>query len=365
MSDHQEIGDWARVFFLLRWQSGQMHLSVEQASERTSEVRILPSAQGKEKIMNNENLSRKAQRQLAEREAKQQERSLRRAQEMQQGLVNSEGKIVGSASFAFEQMRIDLLQEPEVANIFWSDIQSPLRHTDNTFHVALEFCPLYTQGTPLSEGKLDTSVMTESDVQSSRVGKKWDATKIAIMALQKVCQQFHTQLMIHATFADIGIMVGKREDADEEVLRQHEDLYRHLMQQLANGQEIPVEFRRLSDMPVISHGRTVGKFVIASEGRILAQRPTEDELLQLLELTPEEIPVHRMERSHVLLEMLDACGGNIDLLRCLVDTYINYPTTSGADIHLAVERSGSLLVLQVMHKDSDAAKIPRLNIIVK
>ncbi|HUD45038.1 MAG TPA: hypothetical protein VMR41_05825 [Patescibacteria group bacterium] len=310
----------------------------------------------------------KEARQLEQREAIRLEREMRRQTDLQRGICRTDGLLVGAPLNELLRIPVVMKQHESIAEANWDDLDKPFRHSDGTLRLALEFCPIYSLNTSLTTSHLDVFVPNEQGIISSRVGMKWIATKECLTELNKVCQKFETKLELFATFADIGVLTERRMDTNPEILIEHENLYRKLLGEICDSGNIGLNFRKLSEIAPISVERNVDQFVISSDGKILDSRPTVEELLPMLGFIEGEIPLNsgrQRNRANVLLSLLDGCNGNIDVLRGLLNTYINYPTTKDCDMHLSVERGGSLCALQVLHSQADSRQIPKLNIIVK
>jgi hypothetical protein len=246
----------------------------------------------------------------------------------------------------------------------WTDITSfPV---DNPI-IALELCPIYLAGTELVTSKLDHDPKDETAIINSRVGHKWLAIKRALELLQGALSTCGATLQVRATFADLGVFVTRRTEADSGLIREHKDLYSSLLTEFCDKNDMLLDFRTLSSIDPTNPEQAVTPFVIPE----IDEQPRPDlsleEIIRILSLEGK-IPLQskrQREKAKILRDIVDQHGGKMLTAQAFINTYLNYQTTHEASLHLGMERDPKLLSLQTLTTDSHIDTIPQLNVLVR
>ncbi len=268
-------------------------------------------------------------------------------------------------SLALKKGEMDL--GPLVQSANWANLDKLKLQSNEAIVVALELCPLYDVSTTLSRSRLISEVEGEETIVSSRVGKKWLATKLTLDTLRNVFGHHGQNLAVNATFADIGVFVDSNESQNPKVVDAHGQLYKDKLSDFCQQRKIALKFQNLSDIPPKNAKILVGNFITGS-GTIKKNNDTPlslPELLQILHIPEEDAFTGKKYREALQFMFTILCSKDVAIFRGLVHTYINYETTRGADMHLGMERAASLLKLHTLLKASAIANMPSLDIVVR
>ncbi len=267
---------------------------------------------------------------------------------------------------SLSQIRDSMKGSPAISDAIWNDTDHlSIPEDESTFAVALELCPLYLPGT-LQGSKLNLNPTGEEDVLNSRVGKKWIATQHAVDTLNAFAQKSNRQLVVNATFGDMGVLAATREDADRNAVALHGRVYEELFGEFCRARGIDMTFRNLSDL-VADMKTEIPEFLVVEDGTVLPKTPSIEDLKTILNLPllPHNTYSTR-QRAEVLPYAFENLGGNVDVFRGFVNTYLHGipKAASGSHIHLGMERAAWILKLQAVQRKPHEIKHPALNILV-
>lgn len=257
---------------------------------------------------------------------------------------------------------------PAVEEAKFHNLHGLNKDVGETVRLALEYCPLYKPG-KLHESSLVETAEGVDDIVSSRVGKKWIATQAVLQTLNNFLRANGRSLELKVTFADWAVLAGTKNDANEEILRQHGKVYREQVSRLCKQFCIPYSFQSMSSIvtnPLQQLG--IGQFVIAEDSAYIQNVSINpDVVLQRLGFQKSNMPLKTKGREiqvrQVLKDLLSSCEENITLAKGLVGAYcMTLPILlQDCDIHLGMERSQNLLDLSTLAQSEKAL----LNILVK
>lgn len=257
-----------------------------------------------------------------------------------------------------------LRKSSSIKAVSLSNFEDMIMPTHGPVILALELCPLYKPGT-LEASQLESNPVDENSILNSRVGKKWIATQHTVSVISDFLEQQGRTLSVQATFGDMGVLAAKQEDANTNALDQHSALYEKLFSEFCERKNIELRYRRLSQ--IMTNGHNVPSFLIAEGSNTTDTAYSIDDFKDMLNLP--NLPTARnidRKRAQVLKYALSNLGGNVDVFRGFVNTYLHGipQAAQGANLHLGMERAEWILALQTIQRHSADKKIPAINVLV-
>jgi|SRR3989344_157620 len=232
----------------------------------------------------------------------------------------------------------------------------------------LTFCPLYKPG-----ALKDSTLMTPPTlIEGSRVANKWLALQAVLTTMQGYLKSVGGGLDVQAVFADKAVLLAHDPtDLDHLALRHHSNIYREVMNQYCNEQDIHYTYATYTDLHVPGpvfvnpkapiHRLASDEDTMSLESRLIADLNTF--------LRKEEIPSQVIDNRKIrkLMQKLHSLGGGTssEEVYWLVTGYLAFDhiisnLVSPNGLYIATERFEPLFGISNMTPSLHA--MPRIHI---
>lgn len=238
-----------------------------------------------------------------------------------------------------------------------------IRH-DKLLQLTFVLCPLYNQNS-LQESEL---LYNPNSIHSSRVANKWKNITEFLLNIQKDLSEVGVRLRLQAIFANKGVLLKKSpQEEDYQALEQHLVLYRHLLADFCDRNQISYELfdyqSLMVSLPVFIDPLTPIPFWSPHEGSL----PLEHQMMKAINLFMESknsVTVVNNRKNRKTLKYLIKAF-ELQTAYWLIIGYLIFdqslPKYVDRGVYLSVERFGA--IFNIARFTQPLSDLPRAELI--